>query len=105
VALGASGGRPTTMRGENGVLYLFSYEGGGISARPCAAVGVLGACFDVNGTTWGPATTDMSRDMRWAGMSAVNGSKGHPRPVLGPDGADYLFAMENGTLTVRRAVQ
>jgi hypothetical protein len=38
VALGASGGRPTTMRGEDGILYLLSYENDGITARPCAAV-------------------------------------------------------------------
>jgi len=40
VALGASGGRPTTLRGDDGVLYLLAYENDGITARPCAAVGV-----------------------------------------------------------------
>lgn len=37
-ALGASRGRPTTVRGPDNVLYLFSIEGGGQTARPCAAV-------------------------------------------------------------------
>lgn len=37
-ALGASGGKPTTTRGPDGVLYLFSMEGGTPTARPCAAV-------------------------------------------------------------------
>jgi hypothetical protein len=37
-ALDASGNRPTTVRGPDGVLYLFSFEGREITARPCAAV-------------------------------------------------------------------
>ena len=37
-ALGASRGRPTTVRGPDNVLYLFSVEGGTQTARPCAAV-------------------------------------------------------------------
>ena len=38
MALGASSGRPTTVRGPDGVLYLFAFEGGVLTARPCAAV-------------------------------------------------------------------
>jgi hypothetical protein len=37
-ALGASSGRPTTVRGPDNMLYLFSIEGGVQTARPCAAV-------------------------------------------------------------------
>jgi len=37
-ALGASQGRPTTVRGPDNVLYLFAYENGALTARPCAAV-------------------------------------------------------------------
>jgi hypothetical protein len=37
-ALGASGGRPTTVRGPDGALYLFALEGGVLTARSCAAV-------------------------------------------------------------------
>jgi hypothetical protein len=37
-ALGASGGRPTTMRGPDGVLYLFAIEHGVTTARPCIAI-------------------------------------------------------------------
>jgi hypothetical protein len=37
-ALGASGGRPTTVRGPDGVLYLFTFENGAPTARPCAAI-------------------------------------------------------------------
>lgn len=40
-AIGSSGGRPTTMRSpDDGTLYLFTVEDGGIAARPCASVGV-----------------------------------------------------------------
>lgn len=53
---------------------------------------------------WGPAFTDMDGGMQWAGRSAVHGSKGHPRAVQGPDGVDYLFEIQNGTLTARRRV-
>ena len=38
MALGASSGNPTTVRGPDNVLYLFSYENGVLTARPCAAV-------------------------------------------------------------------
>jgi hypothetical protein len=38
MALGASKGRPTTVRGPDNVLYLFAYENGAMTARPCAAV-------------------------------------------------------------------
>ncbi len=69
---------------------------------PYPKVGVTGTLAAA--TTWGPATTEMSKDMRWAGLSAVNGSKGRPRRVAGPDGVDYLFAIENGALTARREV-
>jgi hypothetical protein len=54
---------------------------------------------------WGPAITNMPRHMEWAGRSAVNGSKGQPRKVLGPDGTTYLFALEGGTLTARPAIR
>lgn len=37
VALNVSGGRPTTVRGPDNVLYLFSYENGVMTARACAA--------------------------------------------------------------------
>ncbi len=40
VAMGASGGRPTTLRGDDGVLYLVSLEGGALTARPCVALAV-----------------------------------------------------------------
>lgn len=36
-ALAASSGRPTTVRGPDGGLYLFTYEGGSLIARPCAS--------------------------------------------------------------------
>ncbi len=36
-ALGASGGRPTTVRAPDGGLYLFTYEGDTLTARPCAS--------------------------------------------------------------------
>jgi hypothetical protein len=36
--LGTSGGRPTTVRGPDGVLYLIALEGKSVTARPCAAV-------------------------------------------------------------------
>jgi hypothetical protein len=39
-ALGASGGRPTTVRGPDNVLYLFAVESGKTTARACAAVAV-----------------------------------------------------------------
>lgn len=38
MALGASKGRPTTVRGPDNVLYLFAFENGTMTARPCAAV-------------------------------------------------------------------
>lgn len=38
VALNTSQGRPTSARGPDGVLYLFSIENGVMTARPCAAV-------------------------------------------------------------------
>jgi hypothetical protein len=38
VALSASQGRPTTVRGPDNVLYLFAYENGAMTARPCVAV-------------------------------------------------------------------
>jgi hypothetical protein len=37
-ALGASQGRPSTVRGPDNVLYLFAVENGVVTARPCAAV-------------------------------------------------------------------
>lgn len=37
IALNVSEGRPTTVRGPDGVLYLFSLEGGSLSARPCVS--------------------------------------------------------------------
>lgn len=39
-AIGSSGGRPTTMRGDDGALYLFTVEDGGIAARRCVSFGV-----------------------------------------------------------------
>ena len=39
-ALGISGGRPTTVRGPDNVLYLFAIENGKTTARACAAVAV-----------------------------------------------------------------
>jgi hypothetical protein len=50
----------------------------------------------------GPPITDMPGGMRHAGLSAVNGSSGRSRMVHGPDGNDYLFALEGGSLTARR---
>jgi hypothetical protein len=38
MALGASKGNPSTVRGPDNVLYLFAYENGVMTARPCAAV-------------------------------------------------------------------
>jgi hypothetical protein len=40
-AIGSSGGRPTTMRSNDGTLYLFTVEDGGIAARPCVSFGVV----------------------------------------------------------------
>jgi hypothetical protein len=40
-ALGASRGKPTTVRGPDNVLYLFSVEDGAQTARPCAAVATV----------------------------------------------------------------
>ncbi len=37
-ALDASKGRPTTVRGPDGVIYLFAFENGAVTARACAAV-------------------------------------------------------------------
>lgn len=37
MALGASQWRPTTVRGPDGVLYLFTFENGAVTARPCAS--------------------------------------------------------------------
>jgi hypothetical protein len=45
---------------------------------------------------------NMPHAMRNAGLSAVNGSGGRSRMVHGPDGNDYLFALEGGTLTARQ---
>lgn len=39
-ALNVSKGQPTTVRGPDNVLYLFSFENGALTARPCAAVAV-----------------------------------------------------------------
>jgi len=60
--------------------------------------GVLGGCAP-ECRTLGAPVTDMSSGMRHAGLSAVNGSKGRPRMVRSPDGNDYVFSLENGTLT------
>jgi hypothetical protein len=72
--------------------------------RESGALGALGACFDVDSKTWGPPITDMSREMDRAGRSAVHGSGGRPRAVRGPDGTDYLFAIENDVLTARPSI-
>ncbi len=50
----------------------------------------------------GPPITDMDGGMRHAGLSAVNGSRGRSRMVAGPDGKDYLFALEGGALVARQ---
>lgn len=50
----------------------------------------------------GAPITDMDGGMRYAGLSAVNGSGGRSRMVHGPDGNDYLFALEGGALVARR---
>lgn len=47
---------------------------------------------------------EMDQAMIWAARSAVNGSKGQPRMVQGPDGTNYLFALENGVLTARQCL-
>jgi hypothetical protein len=71
---------------------------------PTAGNGV-GALWGLGGEeAWGPTIVDMPQHMEWAGRSAVHGSHGRPRKVLGPDGTTYLFAIENGTLTARPAV-
>jgi len=72
--------------------------------REGGALGALGACFDVDSKTWGPPIADMSREMDRAGRSAVHGSRGRPRAVRGPDGTDYLFAIENDVLTARPSI-
>jgi hypothetical protein len=61
VSLGSSGGRPTTLRGADGVLYLLAYENNSITARPCAAVGV--------GGWWNDAWNDWSSEVKdlWSG--------------------------------------
>jgi len=40
-ALGASSGKPTTVRGPDGVLYLFAVENGVQTARPCATIATV----------------------------------------------------------------
>jgi hypothetical protein len=72
--------------------------------REGGALGALGACFDVDSKTWGPPIADMSREMDRAGRSAVHGSGGRPRAVRGPDGTDYLFAIENDVLIARPSI-
>lgn len=47
---------------------------------------------------------EMDQAMIWAARSAVNGSRGSPRMVQGPDGTNYLFAIENGVLTARACI-
>lgn len=68
-AIGSSGGRPTTMRGDDGTLYLFTVEGGGIAARPCAAVGV--------GGWWSDAWNDWSSEVKdlWRGTAGVGAAQ------------------------------
>lgn len=70
---------------------------------PPAQVGALGACGDPTEHKWGPVITEMDRDMIYAGNSAVNGSRGRPRMVEGPDGT-YLFEIKNGVLLGRRSM-
>jgi hypothetical protein len=50
----------------------------------------------------GDPISNMPHAMRNAGLSAVNGSGGRSRMVHGPDGNDYLFALEGGVLTARQ---
>ena len=67
--------------------------------------GVLAGCGpSIEESTWGPPITGMSPTMKWAGLSAVNGSRGRPRKVAGPDGHTYLFSMRNGELIAQREV-
>jgi hypothetical protein len=101
-----SGGAPKTAH-EN--VNINAPRPKGPTAQENASVnapksGSLAGCFDANSKTWGPVITDMPAHMEWAGRSAVHGSKGRPRAVRGPDGVDYLFALENGALTARRSV-
>jgi hypothetical protein len=50
----------------------------------------------------GAPIANMSHVMHNAGLSAVNGSGGRSRMVHGPDGNDYLFSLEGGSLVARR---
>lgn len=50
---------------------------------------------------WGDPVADMTGQMRHAGLTATQRG---PRVVLGPDGGNYLFQRENGTLTARRCI-
>jgi hypothetical protein len=59
-AIGSSGGRPTTMRADNGSLYLFTVEDGGIAARRCVSFGV-GGWWDDAWNDWSAEVKDLWR--------------------------------------------
>jgi hypothetical protein len=60
IAIGSSGGRPTTMRGDDGALYLFTVENGGIAARRCVSFGV-GGWWDDAWNDWSSEVKDLWR--------------------------------------------
>ncbi len=74
---------------------------GGFAYAPYPKMGALNGpppdCISL-----GPPITDMDGGMHRAGLSAVNGSGGRSRMVHGPDGKDYLFALEGGALVARQ---
>lgn len=71
---------------------------------PQQQAGLSGCGDSISSKRWGPPFMDISGPMEWAARSAVNGSRGRPRMVEGPDGNTYLFSMENGVLTGRKEV-
>lgn len=86
---------------ENKSVNASGLGGPGFAYTPYPKMGALSGpppdCISL-----GPPIADMSSGMRHAGLSAVNGSRGRSRMVAGPDGKDYLFALENGNLTARQ---
>lgn len=68
-------------------------------------VGTMGlaGCGDPTEHKWSKPLPELSRDMHIAGNSAVNGSRGRPRMVEGPDGT-YLFSHEGGGLVARKSI-
>jgi hypothetical protein len=96
-ALDISGGRPTTVRGPDGVLYLFSLENSTPTARPCAAVG-LGAAPSMQ---WfyvqrlSASASGAKTDAQYLGPFYGDPSAVSPFMRLG----DYVLVFVNGAWT------